>query len=204
MNLGAQLPLLWNHPSASAAIRKRILRAVLEEIAVTTQENELRLALHWKGGDHTTLAVPKNRPGQHRWKTSVATEDLLRDLARVASDTAIASILNRLGVRTAKNLTWTEQRVRAFRNDHAIGVYRDGERAERDEMNLEEAAAVLGVSKMTVTRLIKSGVLAAKQSCAGAPYVIAKTDIDSPAIRLAAASRRPISQDPRQLTLEYQ
>jgi excisionase family DNA binding protein len=204
MNLGVQLPLLWNHPSASAAIRKRILRAVLEEIAVTTQENELRLALHWKGGDHTTLAVLKNRPGQHRWKTSVATEDLLRDLARMASDAAIASILNRLGVRTAKNLTWTEQRVRAFRNDHAIGVYRDGERLERGEMNLEEAAAALGVSKMTVTRFIKSGVLAAKQSCAGAPYAIAKTDIDSPTIRLAAASRRPISQDPRQLTLEYQ
>ena len=204
MNLGAQLPLLWNHPSASPTIRKRILRAVLEEIAVTTQENELRLALHWKGGDHTTLTVPKNRPGQHRWKTSVATEDLLRDLARSASDAAIASILNRLGVRTAKNLNWTEQRVRAFRNDHAIAVYRDGERVERGEINLEEAATVLGVSKMTVTRLIKSGVLAAKQSCAGAPYTIAKTDINSPAIRLAAVSRRPISQDPRQLTLEYQ
>jgi hypothetical protein len=71
---------LWNHPSASAATRKRILRAVLEEIVVTMEENELRLALPWKGGDHTALAVPKNRPGQHRWKTSVATEDLLRNL----------------------------------------------------------------------------------------------------------------------------
>jgi excisionase family DNA binding protein len=204
MTLGAELPLLWNHPSASAATRKRILRAVLEEIVVTTEENELRLALHWKGGDHTTLAVPKNRPGQHRWKTSSATEDLLCELARTASDAAIASILNRLGVRTAKNLTWTEQRVRAFRNDHAIAVYREGERAERGEVNLEEAAALLGVSKMTVTRLIKGGVLAAKQSCAGAPYVIAKVDIDPPAIRRAAANTRPISQDPRQLTLEYQ
>lgn len=204
MTLGAELPLLWNHPSASAATRKRILRAVLEEIVVTMAENELRLALHWKGGDHTALAVPKNRPGQHRWKTSVATEDLLRDLARTASDASIASILNRLGVRTAKNLTWTEQRVRTFRSDHAIAVYREGERAARGEVNLEEAATLLGVSKMTVTRLVKDGVLAAKQSCVGAPYVIAKTDISSPAIRRAVANGRPISQDPRQLTLEYQ
>ncbi len=130
---------------------------------------------------------------------------LLRDLARTASDASIASILNRLGVRTAKNLTWTEQRVRTFRSDHAIAVYREGERAERGEVNLEEAAALLGVSKMTVTRLVKDGVLAAaKQSCLGAPYVIAKTDINTPAIRRVVADGRPISQDPRQLTLEYQ
>jgi len=71
-------------------------------------------------------------------------------------------------------------------------------------VNLEEAATLLGVSKMTVTRLVKDGVLAAKQSCVGAPYVIAKTDLSSPAIRRAVANGRPISQDPRQLTLEYQ
>ena len=204
MSLGAELPLLWNHPCASAATRKRVLRAVLEEIVVTIEENELRLALHWKGGDHTALAVPKNCPGQHRWKTSVATEDLLRDLARTSSDASIASILNRLGVRTAKGLTWTEQRVRTFRNDHAVAVYREGERAERGEVNLEEAAALLSVSKMTVTRLIKDGVLAAKQSCAGAPYVIARTDVDLSAIQRAVGAKRPLSQDPRQLTFEYQ
>ena len=57
---------------------------------------------------------------------------------------------------------------------------------------------------MTVSRLVKDGILAAKQSCVGAPYVITKTDMDSPAIRRAVVNGRPISQDPRQLTLEYQ
>ncbi len=49
--------------------------------------------------------------------------------------------------------TWTEQRVRAFRNDHRVVVYREGERAERGEATLEESANRLGVSKMTVVRL---------------------------------------------------
>ena len=71
----------------------------------------------------------------------------------------IASLLNRLGVRSAKGNTWTLLRVRSFRCQHQIGVYRDGERAERGEMILKEAAAFLGVSKMTVIRLIKSEVL---------------------------------------------
>ena len=61
--LGAQLPRLWNHPAASAATRKRILRTVLEEIVVTVEPGQLLLKLHWNGGDHTALAVLKNRVG---------------------------------------------------------------------------------------------------------------------------------------------
>ena len=59
--LATDLPRLWNHPSASAATRKRLLRAVLEEIVVTVEPARLQLKLHWKGGDHTTLEVVKNR-----------------------------------------------------------------------------------------------------------------------------------------------
>jgi len=202
--LGAQLPRLWNHPAASAATRKRILRTVLEEIVVTVEPGQLLLKLHWNGGDHTALAVLKNRVGQHRWKTSPATEQLIGDLARVAPDQSIAAILNRLGRRTGKGHTWTQQRVRSFRNDHGIEAYRDGERAERGEVTLEEAAGRLGVSRMTVIRLIKDRSLPAKQTCAGAPYVIRETDLDLPTVRRLIESGRAVSQDPRQGTLEYQ
>jgi len=202
--LATDLPRLWNHPGGSRATRKRILRAVLEEIIVTVEPGQLRLKLHWKGGDHTTLEVVKNRTGQHRWKTDTTTEQLLRDLARLLPDDKIASVLNRLGVRTAKDNTWTQQRVRTFRSDHAIVIYREGERAERGEVVLHEASSRLGVSKMTVVRLIKDGVLPAKQSCVGAPYVIREADLELPAVRRAIKSGRAFSPDPRQGTLEYQ
>jgi excisionase family DNA binding protein len=146
----------------------------------------------------------KNRTGQHRWKTDAATEKLIGELARVAPDPSIASILNRLSVRTAKGHTWTQQRVRAFRNDHGIRVYHDGERAERGEVTLEEAAGRLGVSKMTVIRLIKDCFLPAKQTCIGAPYVIRQADLDLPAVRRAIENGRAVSPDPRQGPLEYQ
>ena len=61
--LGAQLPRLWNHPAASAATRKRILRTVLEEIVVTVEPGQLLLKLHWNGGDHTALAVAEESRG---------------------------------------------------------------------------------------------------------------------------------------------
>jgi excisionase family DNA binding protein len=202
--LGTDLPRLWTHPAASAATRKRILRTVLEEIVVTVEPGRLRLKLHWKGGDHTALEVVKNRTGQHRWKTSTTTEQLIRDLARLLPDGSIASILNRLGVRTAKGHTWSQQRVVVFRNDHEIALYRAGERAERGEVLLHEAASRLGVSKMTVVRLIKDGILPAEQACKGAPYVIREMDLNLPAVRRAIENGRAVSHDPRQGTFEYQ
>ena len=63
-----------------------------------------------------------------------------------------------------------------------IAIYRAGERAERGELILHEAATHLGVSKMTVIRLIKAGSLPAQQVCPGAPYVIRQDDLNRPSI----------------------
>ncbi|HEY1430303.1 MAG TPA: recombinase family protein [Stellaceae bacterium] len=202
--LADDLPRLWNHPAASAGTRKRILRAVLKEIVVTVEPDRLHLLLHWQGGDHTRLEVVKNRTGQHRWKTDTGTEDLIRELARTLPDQSIASVLNRLGMRSAKGHTWTQERVRNFRCEHRIAIYREGERAERRELILHEAASRLGVSKMTVIRLVRDGLLAARQICVGAPYVIREEDLDQPAVRRAIENGRAVSFDPRQQTLSFQ
>jgi len=113
-------------------------------------------------------------------------------------------MLNRLGVHTARGLTWTQQRVAAFRCDHSIPVYREGERAERGEVILQEAVSRLGVSKMTVIRIIKDGLLPARQICSGAPYVIREADLNLPAVQRAIKHDRAVSRDPRQGTLEFQ
>src|ERR1700730_3328625 len=113
--LAADLPRLWNHPSASTATRKRILRAVLEEIIVTAAADRLLVKLHWKGGDHTEVQGAKNHGGETRWTISAETEQLIRELARLGPDKSITAILNRLGLRTGKGLTWTQERVKGFR-----------------------------------------------------------------------------------------
>ncbi len=202
--LATDLPCLWNHPKASAAIRKRMLRAVFEEIVVVVEPTLLRLALHWKGGDHTSLDVVKNRVGEHRWKTSAESKQVIRELARLLPDRSIAAVLNRVGIRSAKGKTWSQQRVREFRNTHHIAIYRQGERAERRELTLQETASRLGVSSMTVIRLIRDGLLPARQACPGAPYAIQESALGSPAVRAAITTGRAVSPDPRQRTLNYQ
>ncbi len=52
---------------------------------------------------------------------------------------------------------WTRSRVCSLRNHRGIPAYREGERTERGEVTLDEAATVLQVSEATVRRLIQDG-----------------------------------------------
>jgi excisionase family DNA binding protein len=162
--------------------------------------------VHWQGGDHTELSVVKNRMGQHRWTTDVAVQALITQLARQLNDGSIAALLNRLGHRTGKGHTWTEMRVRSFRGDHGIAVYKSGEREARGELTLEQASEALGTSKMTVLRMIAAGTIPATQACKGAPWVIKAVEVQRPEVRAAVADpgRGPLPTDPRQISLELQ
>jgi len=142
--LGADIEALWHHRGATAETRKHILRTAIVEIVAKIVDNTIDLVIHWQGGDHTRLTVPKNRIGQHRWTTNAETGELIQDLARQQPDAAIAAILNRCGKRTGKGNTWTESRVRSHRSAHGIAAYRDGEMADRGELTLEQTAASQG------------------------------------------------------------
>jgi excisionase family DNA binding protein len=99
----------------------------------------------------------------------------------------------------------TRARVCGLRKQHAIAAYREGERAEREEITLDEAAAALKVSPSTVRRLIEEQSLPAQQLCKGAPWVIKAYDLERPEVKRAAQARRfrrPASGDPRQKELE--
>jgi hypothetical protein len=72
---------------------------------------------------------------------------------------------------TGRNNSWTKSRVCTFRNQHGVAVYKEGERTERGELKLDEAAAALGVSSMTALR-IQSGLIEGDYVCKGPPWVI--------------------------------
>lgn len=206
LRLGSDLPLAWHDPAASNELRKRIVRSVIKEIVARVDDIEIHLVVHWQGGDHTELRVPKNRVGQHRWTTPPDVQKLIEQLARQLTDAGIASLLNRLGHRSGKGHTWTEMRVRSYRNDHGIAVYREGEREERGEVTLEQAAKVLRVSGMTVLRMIATGAIAATQACRSAPWVIARSELDRPELASYVGQTRkgPLTGDPDQIPLELQ
>ena len=204
--LGADVERAWHSPDATPATRKRIIRTLIEEIVVSVQDDALALVIRWAGNDHTSLSVRKNRRGQHRWSAEADVIELVQVLARQMPDPAIAAVLNRAGKMTGRGHGWTRSRVCSLRNHRQIAAYRNGERAERGEVTLEEAATVLKVSEATVRRLIQEKVLPAQQLCKGAPWVIRASVLEDETVRSAAdhrRQRRPPSGDPRQNTLVF-
>jgi DNA invertase Pin-like site-specific DNA recombinase len=204
MRLGADLELAWSHPAATAATRKRILRAALNEIVVRKEGPVINMAVHWRGGDHTALQVKLrlNAAGRHHWPPPDDTIALVRQLARLMPDRQIARLLNRSGKSTGYGNGWTEQRVRGFRNHHDIAVYRDGEWADRGEITLDAAAQTIGVAKMTALRMIRRGDLKGRQACKGAPWVIKAEDVAAFGPR--SQSTGPVTLNPAQQILEFQ
>jgi hypothetical protein len=202
MQLGADLELAWSHPAATAAIRKRIVRAALNEIVARVESGFIEMVLHWQGGDHTALKLKMNGVGKHRWTVPEDTLSLIRELARLMPDQQIARLLNRAGKPTGRGNGWTKARVCSFRSHHGIAIYREGEWADRGEISLEAAAQIIDVSVMTALRLIQRGLIKGRQLCRGAPWVIKAED--AAAYRARNAPQRPLSADPAQQTFEFQ
>ena len=202
--LGEDLQRVWSHERTPPQLRKRLLRAVLVEIIATIKGREIHLLLHWKGGDHSHLVVPRNRTGEHRWTTDAQTGALIRDLARMLPDELIAGLLNRLGKKTGKGNSWTKSRVCSFRSARGIAVYREGERQQRGELILSEAAEQLAVDPVVIRRLIRCGILPARQACKGAPWIIHIEALERPEVLAGLSKRGPLTPHPKQTNLDFQ
>ena len=183
--LGDDLERLWDHPDASPTLKKRILRTVLQEVIADTTDDppSVHLKLHWVGGSHTELTVRKNRTGFHNHINSEEVTELIRELALVCEDSAIVSILNRLGYRTGNNNTWTEKRVQHVR--HSKGYPACPPPEQRRWITMQQAAAALSVSDAVVRRLVMSKTLPAKQIVKFAPWMIERAHLTLPAVHRA-------------------
>jgi len=181
LELGSDLPRLWQHPDASVELKKRILRTMLEDIVVTTSADAPHhvLHVHWKGGVHTELRVMRTKTGHHRHVADDKAVELIVELTKICHDKMIAIVLNRLGYRTGQGRTWRAHAVANVRYGRRLPNYRhDG-----TWLPLETAARELGVSNTVIKHLIADGVLPATQVVPYAPWVIARVDLQRPAVQ---------------------
>ncbi|MCY3624103.1 MAG: hypothetical protein OXH68_20625 [Gammaproteobacteria bacterium] len=105
-------------PSPHQSARKRILRAMLEARSFMLAEGRIDLLLHWRGGDHTRLAVPRSRTG------STPSGRTRRRPFWSAGQAAA-------GRRDRGDAEPAGARVRSHRRSHGAAVHRPGEMAER-------------------------------------------------------------------------
>jgi DNA invertase Pin-like site-specific DNA recombinase len=173
-NLAGDLEAVWNHPDSDGRLKKRIVRAVIEEVVVDmdAEGGEIIAVLHWKGGMHTEVRMPRRRRGHSRAHTPREIVDAVNVLTRICSDDMIAGILTRNGLFTGMGNRWTRERVVSLRSHHHIPCYSEERRHAEGWLTLTEAAAQLGVSGITLRLAIERGEIEAVHPLTAGPWIL--------------------------------
>ena len=87
-SLDVDLEAAWHSPETDARLKKRILRALIEEILVEidVDRSEVELVIHWKGGLHSVRRIRRRRRGQGGPRTSADVVEAVRQLAYLCRD----------------------------------------------------------------------------------------------------------------------
>jgi excisionase family DNA binding protein len=187
-DLAENLSAAWNTPDVTMRTRQQLLRTLITDIIVDVDDDvrDVVLTIHWKGGQHSELRVRKPQSGEHGCATSEDALEVMRSMAGRWSDEHIAATLNRMGLPTGQGKTWNGRRVEAVRFKRDIRAYRSACKGG-EWLTMSEAAKVLGVSNHVIRHCIKTGVLAAEQVVARAPYQIRAADLKSEAVKASIA-----------------
>ena len=194
VDLPGLLTRVWNDPTTDARLKKRIVRTLLHEVLVDIHEesNIIELVLHWQGGLHTQLRLPRRRRGSAT-RTDPDIIQAVRTLTKVCPDEAIAGFLNRNDLRTGRGNRWTKERITSLRQYHQIPCHDPQAQAEQGWLTLTEAAQFLHVSSRTLRIAAEEGSVPGEHPLPNGPWVFCLTDLESTAAQqlvLRAHSRR--------------
>jgi DNA invertase Pin-like site-specific DNA recombinase len=179
--LAADLQTVWSAPTTDARLKKRIVRTVIQEIVadIDDEASEIVLLIHWIGGVHTELRLPKRRRGQ-RNSTSADIVAAIRQLVLIASDDLIAGILNRNGLMTGHGNRWTRERVTAHRSHHKIPVFRPAPDGKEPWLNLDKAARLVGVAPKTLRLATEAGKIEGVHPLPDGPWIFSRSELGKP------------------------
>jgi hypothetical protein len=180
--LADDLEAVWNDPESDSRLKKRIVRTLIREVVadIDHQRSEVVLVIHWQGGVHTELRVPRRKRGSAT-RTDQDIIVAVRVLARVSTDRMIAGFLNRNGLRTGRGNRWTQMRVTSLRTYHEIPNHCPEAKQREGWLTLTEAAAFLGLSSRTVRLAVERGDLPGEHPLSDGPWVFRRRDLESEA-----------------------
>ena len=182
--LAMDLQTVWSTPTTDARLKKRIVRTVIQEVVadIDDEASEIVLLIHWTGGVHTELRLPKRRRGQ-RNSTSADIIAAIRQLVLIASDDLIAGILNRNGLVTGHGNHWTRERVTAHRSHHKIAVFCPSPDGNEPWLNLNKAARLLDVAPKTLRHAAEAGHIEGVHPLPDGPWIFSRSELAQPEAR---------------------
>lgn len=180
-SLAGELEKIWNSPDTDSRLKKRIARTLIEEVIVDVcpDAGEIQLTVHWKGGIHTELKVPRRRRGQNSLHTASSTVEAVRLLTRIVSDEQIAAYLNRNSLHTGKGNRWTQSAVASLRKKRNLPAYSAERRQAEGWMTLTQAASFLGISTTSLRLAVEHHDVEGIHPLPEGPWIFQRAELQS-------------------------
>jgi len=192
LGLAHDLHAAWNAPTAEPATKQRIVRILVHEILLDLDgPSNFRVTIHWTGGRHTELRVPRVRARRDEEESRPNAVEVMRKIGGQFPDRDMAATMNRM--RCVGVAPWTTERVRELRERLGIAPF-DANTTHADLISMNEAARRLCIAARSVHLLIREGVISGVQAMPSAPWRILAAELDSETVRLAVrhiGQRRP-------------
>ena len=193
--LASNLQQVWSSPTTDTRLKKRIVRTMIHEVVADIDDAaaEIVLVVHWVGGAHSEMRLPKRRRGQ-RNSTSAEIIPAVRQLVLIANDDLIAGIFNRNGLKTGNGHRWTRERVTSMRSNYRIPVFKPAEDGIEPWLNLTNAAKLLQIAPKTLRLAAEAGEIEAIHPLPDGPWISARAALTTLAARSITERAR---QNPR-------
>jgi len=193
--LASNLKTVWSAPTTDARLKKRIVRTIIHEVVADIDDAaaEIVLVVHWIGGVHSEMRLPKRRRGQ-RNSTSADVITAVRQLVLIANDDLIAGTLNRNGLKSGNGNRWTRERVASIRSNYRIPVFKPAEDGIEPWLNLSNAAKLLQIAPKTLRLAAEAREIEAIHPLPDGPWIFARAALTTSAARSITERAR---QNPR-------
>jgi DNA invertase Pin-like site-specific DNA recombinase len=205
--LASNLRTIWSASTTDARLKKRIVRTLIYEVVADVDDaaSEIVLVVHWVGGVHSKMRLPKRRRGQ-RNSTCADVIEAARQLVLIASDDLIAGLLNRNGLKTGNGNRWTRERVTSMRSNYRIPVFKPAEDGIEPWLNLVSAAKLLKIAPKTLRLAAEAGEIEAVHPLSDGPWIFARAALTTSAAqsiteRARLNPRYPTGSHPDQQSL---
>ncbi len=207
--LAHDLPAAWNAPNTNERTKQRLTGILIQEVVIDQKDDakEAVVTIHWSGGRHTEIRVSRIRTGRYPEDRHPSPVEVIRTLGGQWPDRELAVTMNRMRCQSTDGRTWTAVRVRELRERMGIVPF-DPTQPREKTISVDETARRLKICVGSVLRLIREGILPAKQLMPSAPWQVPVASLESEAVKIGVrevVERRPrnfrVLQDERSLKL---
>jgi len=197
--LAHDLPAVWNASSTQPGTKQRLTRALIQEAVIDLDDktNEAVVTIHWSGGRHTELRVGRSGSGRYPGDRHPGAVEVMRKLGGRWPDRQLAVTMNRMRCKSVDGKSWTTVRVRELREQLGIAAF-DPTATTVETICVQETARRLKISVGSVYRLIREGILPAKQLMHSAPWEIPVAALKTESVAIGVRNviaRRPNNFD---------